>query len=133
MKLAPGAAVFPQSWAGRRQRCAPAASEARRSAAHTRPARVPKHPKQKVSFMTRELVPHNRPVFDQLHPNIYKAAVVLVALFAVAAWILFDPQKVIALPLAIVSLFFLVAVSLPWSLSLVWQKHRVYPTDDRQP
>jgi hypothetical protein len=82
--------------------------------------------------MTRELVPHNRPVFDQLHPNIYKAAVGLVALFAVAAWILFDRQNDIALPLAIVSVFFLVAVSLPWSLSLVWQKHRVDRTDDRQ-
>ena len=40
--------------------------------------------------MSRELVAHNRPVFDQLHPNIYRAAAGLVAWFALAAWVLFD-------------------------------------------
>ncbi len=81
--------------------------------------------------MTRELAHHNRPVFDQLHPNVYKAAVGLVALFVLAAWILFDRQNDIGLPLAMVSVLLLVAVSLPWSLSLVWQKyemaHRRHP------
>src|SRR6266699_3765426 len=62
--------------------------------------------------MSRELVPHNRPIFDQLHPNVYKAAVGLVALFVLAAWILFDRQNDIGLPLAIVSVLLLVAVLL---------------------
>jgi len=82
-------------------------------------------------FMTRELAHHNRPVFDQLHPNVYKAAVGLIALFVLAAWILFDRQNDIGLPLAMVSVLLLVAVLLPWSLSLVWQKyetaHRRHP------
>ena len=73
--------------------------------------------------MARELVPHNRPVFDQFHPSIYAAAVGLVAWFAIAAWILFDRTNDIALPLAMVSVLLLVAVLLPWSLSLVWHKH----------
>jgi hypothetical protein len=73
--------------------------------------------------MARELVAHNRPTFDQLHPNVYKAAVGLVAWFVVAAWLLFDRQNDIGLPLAIVTILLLVAVLLPWSLSLVWQKH----------
>ena len=38
--------------------------------------------------------------FDQLHPAVYKAAVGLVAWFALAAWILFDRQNDIGLPLA---------------------------------
>ena len=75
--------------------------------------------------MARELVAHNRPVFDQLHPNVYKAAVGLVAWFAVAAWLLFDRENDIGLPLAIVSTLLLVAVLLPWSLSLIWQKHEM--------
>jgi len=75
--------------------------------------------------MARELVAHNKPVFDQLHPNIYGAAVGLVVWFALAAWILFDRQSDIALPLAMVSVLLLVAVLLPWSLSLVWKKHRM--------
>src|SRR3979490_1605557 len=81
--------------------------------------------------MTREHAPHNRPIFDQLPPNIYRAAVGLVALFAEAAWILLDRQTDIGLPLAMVSVLLLVAVLLPWSLSLVWQKyetaHRGHP------
>ena len=75
--------------------------------------------------MTRELAHHNRPVFDQLHPNVYKAAVGLVALFVLAAWILFDRQNDIGLPLAMVSVLLLVAVLLPWSLALVWQKYEM--------
>jgi hypothetical protein len=73
--------------------------------------------------MTRELVPHNRPIFDQLHPKIYMAAVGLVALFVLAAWSLFDRQNDLGLPLAMVSVLLLIAVLLPWSMSRVWQKH----------
>jgi hypothetical protein len=63
-----------------------------------------------------------------MHPSVYAAAVGLVAWFAVAAWILFDRQNDIGLPLAMVSVLLLVAVVLPWSLSLVWQKHQaVHP------
>ena len=75
--------------------------------------------------MNRELVSHNRPIFDQLHPAVYRAAVGLVAWFTLAAWILFDRQNDIGLPLAMVSVLLLVAVLLPWSLSLVWQKHQM--------
>ena len=75
--------------------------------------------------MNRELVSHNRPIFNQLHPAVYKAAVGLVAWFALAAWILFDHQNDIGLPLAMVSVLLLIAVLLPWSLSLVWQKHQM--------
>jgi hypothetical protein len=81
--------------------------------------------------MAKELVPLNRPVFDQVHPNIYAAAVGLVAWFAIAAWILFDRKNDIALPLARVSVLLLVAVLLPWSLSLVWQRHQA--ADQRHP
>jgi hypothetical protein len=77
--------------------------------------------------MARELVAQNRRVFDQLHPMMYGAAVGLVAWFALAAWILFDRQNDIGLPLAIVSAFFVVAVLLPWSLSLIWKRHRTSP------
>ncbi|KRR30066.1 hypothetical protein [Bradyrhizobium retamae] len=73
--------------------------------------------------MTKEIVLHNRPVFEQIHPSIYGAAVGLVAWFAAAAWILFDRQDDIGLLLAIISVLLLVAVLLPWSLSLIWKRH----------
>jgi hypothetical protein len=75
--------------------------------------------------MARELVAHNKPIFNQLHPRIYAAAVGFVAWFAVAAWVLFDRRSDTGLPLAIVSVFFLVAVLLPWSMFLVWKRHRM--------
>jgi hypothetical protein len=75
--------------------------------------------------MSRELVAHNRPVFDQLHPTVYRAAVGLVAWFALSAWLLFDRRNDIELPLAMVSVLLLVAVGLPWSMSLVWKRHRM--------
>jgi hypothetical protein len=55
----------------------------------------------------------------------YGAAIGLVAWFALAAWILFDRQNDIGLPLAMVSVLLLVAVLLPWSLSLVWRRHQM--------
>jgi hypothetical protein len=73
--------------------------------------------------MARDLVAHNKPVFDQLHPTTYGAAVGLVAWFALAAWVLFDRQSDIGLPLAMVSVLLLVAVLVPWALSLVWKRH----------
>jgi hypothetical protein len=75
--------------------------------------------------MNRDLVAHNRPIFDQLHPKIYGAAVGLVAWFVLAAWVFFDRQNDIALSLAMVSVLLLVAVLLPWAMSLIWKKHRM--------
>ncbi|MGL3211318.1 hypothetical protein [Bradyrhizobium sp. BR 1433] len=73
--------------------------------------------------MTRELIAHNRPVYDELHPRVYGAAVCLVAWFALAAWILFDRQDDVELSLMFVSVLLLVAVLLPWLLSQIWQKY----------
>jgi hypothetical protein len=73
--------------------------------------------------MSRELVAHNKPVFDQLHPRIYGAAIGLVVWYALAAWILFDHQDDIGLPLAMVSVLLFVAVLIPLALALVWRRY----------
>ena len=79
--------------------------------------------------MARDLVAHNRPVFDFLHPRIYATAVGLVVWFALAAWILFDHEfskaNDVSLSLAMVSVLLLVAVLLPWALFMVWKRHRM--------
>ncbi|MGY8661449.1 hypothetical protein Q3C01_03670 [Bradyrhizobium sp. UFLA05-109] len=75
--------------------------------------------------MNRDLVSHNRPVFDQLHPKIYGAAVALIAWFALMAWVLFDRSSDVSLSLGFVTLLFVVAVGLPWILSRLWRKHRM--------
>jgi hypothetical protein len=81
--------------------------------------------------MSRELVAHNRPVFDDLHPRIYAAAAGLVAWFAISAWLLFDRGGDIALSLAFVTVLLLVAVGLPYVLSLAWRKS--HAPSEREP
>jgi hypothetical protein len=75
--------------------------------------------------MSRELVAHNRPVFDQLHPRIYGAAVCLIAWFALMAWVLFDRGGYASLALAFVTVLFVVAIVLTWTLSRVWKRYRM--------
>jgi hypothetical protein len=74
--------------------------------------------------MFRELVAHNRPVFDQLHPRVYAGAIGLVAWFALAAWILFDRQDDIGLLLGMISVLLFIAVLVPLALAAVWRRHR---------
>jgi hypothetical protein len=87
---------------------------------------------KKDTAMSRDLVAHNKPVFDQLHPKVYGAAVGLVAWFAVSAWVFFDRQSDIDLSLAMVTVLLLIAVLIPWLLSLIWKKYRG-PHDPRRP
>ncbi|MGY3610057.1 MULTISPECIES: hypothetical protein [unclassified Bradyrhizobium] len=47
--------------------------------------------------------------------------------FVLAAWILFDRQNDTELPLAIVNLFLLVAVMLPYLLWRTWRNHQRLP------
>jgi hypothetical protein len=76
--------------------------------------------------MSKELVAHNKPVFDQLHPKVYASAIGLVVWFALAAWILFDRQDDIGRPLAMVSVLLFVAVLIPLALAQVWRRHRAH-------
>ena len=73
--------------------------------------------------MSRELVAHNRPVFDHLHPRVYAGAIGLVAWFALAAWLLFDRQDDIGLPLMMASVLLFIAVLIPLALAYVWRRH----------
>jgi hypothetical protein len=73
--------------------------------------------------MARDLVAHNKPVFDHLHRGVYAAAIGLVVWYAVSAWLLFDRKDDIGLPLAMVSVLLLVAVLLPLALVLVRKRH----------
>src|SRR5215475_409128 len=79
----------------------------------------------KAISMSRELVAHNKPVFDQLHPRIYGAAVGLIAWFALMAWVLFDRSSDVSLSLMFVTVLFAVAIALPWALSLVWRRFQM--------
>jgi hypothetical protein len=61
------------------------------------------------------------------HPLVYKAAIGLVALFVVGAWVTFDRQNNIELPLAILSVLLFVAVLLPHLLWRTWRTGQARP------
>jgi len=74
--------------------------------------------------MSKELISHNRPVFDQLHPGIPRMAAGLVAWFVLVAWVFFDRQGVVGLSLAMVTVLLGVVGLLLRALYLVWQRHQ---------
>jgi hypothetical protein len=86
---------------------------------------------QEGRVMTRELANHNRATFEQLHPAVPKMAAGLVAWFVLMAWVFFDRQSVVGLPLAFVTLLFVVVGLLLGAVYLVWQRHR--PAHTRHP
>jgi hypothetical protein len=66
-------------------------------------------------------------IHSGFHPLIYKAAIALVALFVIAAWVAFDRQSDIELPLAMLSVLLFVAVFLPYLLWRVWRTGQARP------
>ncbi|MGB3044492.1 MAG: hypothetical protein WBB98_15025 [Xanthobacteraceae bacterium] len=66
---------------------------------------------------------HNRVHRDQFHPLIYRVAGGLAVWFALSAWILFDHQGDIELPLTFISVLLLMALGIPWILWHQWHKY----------
>jgi hypothetical protein len=71
--------------------------------------------------MTKELIRHNRPVSDHLHPLVYKAMAGLALWFVLSVWIFFGEESYTALTLAVVSFFLFVTVAIPFTLWLAWR------------
>lgn len=82
--------------------------------------------------MSNRVIPstHNRPHRDQFHPLIYRVAGGLAVWFAVSAWILFDHQGYIELPLTFISILLLMALGIPWILWRQWWKYGRSGHDD---
>jgi hypothetical protein len=70
---------------------------------------------------TNEVIRHNRPVSDDLHPLVYKAMAGLALWFALSAWVFFGDVSYTSLALAVVSLFLFITVAIPFALWLAWQ------------
>lgn len=80
--------------------------------------------------MNEPLKQRREPSLDNpsgFHPLVYKAAIGFVALFVVAAWVTFDRQSDIELPLAILSVLLFIAVLLPYLLWRIWRTGQERP------
>jgi hypothetical protein len=68
-----------------------------------------------------ELIRHNRPVSDHLHPLVYKAMAGLALWYVLSVWVFFGEESYTALALAVVSFFLLLTVGIPFALWLAWR------------
>jgi hypothetical protein len=77
-----------------------------------------------AAVMTREFANHNRPTYEHVHPSVLKLTAGLVAWFVLMAWVLFDRNSLVGLPLAFVTVLLLIVGMLLVALSQVWRRHR---------
>jgi Mn2+/Fe2+ NRAMP family transporter len=66
---------------------------------------------------------HNQPVNDGLHPLVYKSLVGLAIWFVLSVWVLFNRGAYTGLNIAIITLFFFIAVAIPVLLWLTWRRN----------
>ena len=76
-----------------------------------------------MSKEIREPRRHNRPVWSDLHPFVYAAAVGLVLWFVVAAWVFFSSFADMQLVLWVVTFFFLMTIMIPSAIWLTARRH----------
>jgi len=71
--------------------------------------------------MTEHPLRHDRPVFNQLHPLVYQAAIGLALWFVLSAWTLFGGGEYMVSLLGVVTVFMLIAVAIPL---VMWRNGR---------
>ncbi len=72
--------------------------------------------------MTSHPIRHNRPTNDELHPFVYQSLIALTLWLVLSVWVFFDRGGYVGLALAVVTLFFLIAVGIPVVLWLAWRR-----------
>jgi urocanate hydratase len=76
----------------------------------------------KGDAMTHQVIPHDRTLHRWIHPAAYEIAVGLVGLFTIAAWLAFDHRNDTELPLAMITVFFVISASVLAIISRLWRK-----------
>ena len=73
---------------------------------------------------------HNRPIHDAVHPAVYRTIVGLTTWFVASVWLLFNRGPDVELNLAMVTVFFLIALAIPYALALTWRRNKA--ADEQQ-
>jgi hypothetical protein len=74
--------------------------------------------------LTRLDIRHNRPLYDGLHPVIYRAIVVLALWLVVSVWVFFSGSAGYDdLSFAVVTGLFVIAIAIPGLLWLTWRRN----------
>jgi hypothetical protein len=71
------------------------------------------------------------PTTDELHPFVYRSIVALAAWFVLSVWILFNRGGYTELDIAVVTLFFVVVVTIPILIWLTWRRNAASDKQNR--
>ena len=72
---------------------------------------------------TRLPVPQGPPVYDGLHPVIWRAIIALALWLVVSVWVFFGASGYTDVNAAVVTGLFIVAIAIPTLLWLTWRRH----------
>lgn len=75
---------------------------------------------------------HKQPIRDGLHPLVYRSIIALTVWLVLSVWIFFNRGAYTGLTLAMITLFFLIVVSIPVLIWKSWQ-HNAPPEETREP
>ena len=76
---------------------------------------------------------HNRPLYEELHPVIYRTIVVLALWLVVSVWVFFSGGGYDDLSFAVVTGLFVIAIGIPALLWLTWRRNSAAGTDAASP
>lgn len=78
-------------------------------------------------------VPSGGPGHDSegLHPSVYRTIIALTVWLVLSAWAFFNSGRYVELILAVVTLFFVIAVGIPLLIGKTWQ-HNAPPSETRR-
>ncbi len=75
---------------------------------------------------------HKQSIRDGLHPLVYRSIIALTVWLVLSVWIFFNRGAYTGLTLAMITLFFLIVVSIPVLIWKSWQ-HNAPPEETREP
>jgi hypothetical protein len=82
--------------------------------------------------MATHQIHHHPPVHDGLHPLVYRSIIALTAWLVLSIWIFFDRGAYVGLTLAMITVFFVIAVGIPILIWKTWQ-HNAPAEDTLEP
>jgi hypothetical protein len=82
---------------------------------------VDRQPKE--TAMNTHPTQHNRRRREELHPIVYRLIVGLAVWLVLSIWLLFNRGSYVALNLAMITVFFVIAVGIPLILGLTWLRN----------
>jgi hypothetical protein len=82
--------------------------------------------------MATHHVHQTQPVHDCLHPQVYRTMIALTVWLVLSIWVFFDRGAYFGLTLAMITVFFVIAVGIPVLIWKTWQ-HNAPADETREP